>query len=146
MERPSDCGAGQTIDNTTDNPAEWCQADTETVRDVLESIADKWTLLVLDELDRRTLRFTELQRALGGISQKMLTQTLREMERNGFVARTVYPTVPPRVEYALTPMGIDLSAAICGVWRWTGANFGRVVEARTAFDARKPDVIGITLA
>jgi DNA-binding HxlR family transcriptional regulator len=145
MGRPSDGSAGQAIDDTTGDPAERCHAETEMVRDVLESIADKWTLLVLEALDRRTLRFTELQRALGGISQKMLTQTLREMERNGFVARTVYPTVPPRVEYALTAMGIDLSAAICGVWRWTGANFGRVVEARTAFDARKPDVVGITL-
>lgn len=114
-----------------------CSTQTETVRDVLDSIADKWTLLVLDELDGCTMRFTELQRALGGISQKVLTQTLREMERNGFVARTVYPTVPPKVEYALTPMGEDLGAAICSVWRWTAANYARVVTARDDFDARK---------
>lgn len=114
-----------------------CSVETETVRDVLESIADKWTLLVLDELEDRTLRFTELQRALGGISQKMLTQTLREMERNGFVERTVYPTVPPRVEYTLTPMGRDLGEAICGVWKWTSANYARVIDARGAFDQKR---------
>ncbi|MCE2900963.1 MAG: helix-turn-helix transcriptional regulator [Gemmatimonadetes bacterium] len=113
-----------------------CSVETETVRDILGSIADKWTLLVLDELDERTLRFTALQRALGGISQKMLTQTLREMERNGFVERTVYPTVPPRVEYTLTPMGRDLGEAICGVWGWTSDNYARVVDARRVFDTK----------
>ncbi len=112
-----------------------CSVETETVRDVLDSIADKWTLVVLDELEERTMRFSELQRAVGGVSQKVLTQTLREMERNGFVSRTVYAEVPPRVEYALTPMGRELGEAICGVWRWTGANYGKVVAARASFDA-----------
>lgn len=121
-----------------------CGVETETVRDVLESVADKWTLLVLDELDDQTLRFTQLQRTLGGISQKVLTQTLRAMERNGFVARTVYPTVPPKVEYALTPMGRDLGEAICGVWRWTSENYPQVISARCAFDARKDHpVVGV---
>jgi len=111
-----------------------CSVQTETVRDVLESIADKWTLVILDELEEGTKRFSALQRAVGGISQKVLTQTLRQMERNGFVARTVHPEVPPRVEYELTPMGRDLSEAICGVWKWTGANHERVVAARESFD------------
>lgn len=116
-------------------PTTTCSVETETVRDVLDSIADKWTLVVLDELEERTMRFSELQRAVGGVSQKVLTQTLREMERNGFVQRAVYPEVPPRVEYTLTPMGRELGEAICGVWRWTGANYGKVVAARAAFDA-----------
>jgi DNA-binding HxlR family transcriptional regulator len=103
---------------------------------VLECVADKWTLVVLDELETRTMRFSELQRAIGGISQKVLTQTLRDMERNGFVRRMVYPEVPPRVEYALTPMGEQLCEAMCSLWKWTGANYGRVVAARAAFDGR----------
>lgn len=113
-----------------------CSVETETVRDVLDCIADKWTLVVLEELADRTLRFSELQRAVGGISQKVLTQTVRDMERNGFVRRVVYPEVPPRVEYALTPMGLHLGEAICGLWKWTGANYAKVVAARAAFDAR----------
>jgi DNA-binding HxlR family transcriptional regulator len=119
-----------------------CTAETETVRDVLDSIADKWTLVVLEELEERTMRFAELQRAVGGISQKVLTQTLRQMERNGFVAREVFPEVPPRVEYTLTPMGRDLNAAICGVWQWTGANYSRVLAARAGFDGAVPAVAG----
>lgn len=115
-----------------------CPAETQTVRDVLECIADKWTLVVLDELETRTLRFAELQRAVGGISQKVLTQTLRDMERNGFVQRTVYPEVPPRVEYTLTPMGAQLGAAICDLWMWTGKNYAKVLAARETFDAASP--------
>ncbi len=112
-----------------------CTVQTQQVRDVLETIADKWTLVVLDELDGHTLRFADLQRAIGGISQKVLTQTLRDMERNGFITRTVYPEVPPRVEYALTPMGLSVAEAICSVWKWTADNHARVVAAREAFDA-----------
>ncbi|MDX2184768.1 MAG: helix-turn-helix domain-containing protein [Gemmatimonadaceae bacterium] len=117
-------------------PPPTCSVETQTVRDVLESIADKWTFVVLDALDDGTMRFSELQRAVGGVSQKVLTQTLREMERNGFVVRTVYPEVPPRVEYALSPMGLALNEAICALWRWTGENYPDVVKARAAFDAR----------
>ncbi len=111
-----------------------CSVETETVRDVLDCIADKWTLVVLDELAEGTMRFAELQRAVGGISQKVLTQTLRDMERNGFVERTVYPEVPPRVEYTLTPMGEQLGESICGVWKWTSENYARVLIARSSFD------------
>lgn len=113
-----------------------CSVETETVRDVLGAIANKWTLMVLDELDARTMRFSELQRAIGGVSQKVLTQALRDMERNGLVARTVYAEVPPRVEYALTPLGRELGEALCGLWGWTDANYGKVVTARAAFDAQ----------
>lgn len=115
-----------------------CSVETQSVRDVLSCIADKWTLVVIDELEEHTMRFAELQRAVGGISQKVLTQTLREMERNGFVTRTVYPEVPPRVEYTLTTMGRQLGEAICSLWQWTGVNYGRVVAAREAFDEGHP--------
>jgi DNA-binding HxlR family transcriptional regulator len=107
------------------------------VNDLIGRVADKWTLLVLEELEERgTLRFTEIGRAVDGISQKMLTQTLRQMERDGLLTRTVHPVVPPRVDYALTPLGNSLSAAFCGVWMWAERHLEQVEAARTAFDAR----------
>jgi DNA-binding HxlR family transcriptional regulator len=116
------------------------------VRDVLETIADKWTLVVLDELDGETLRFADLQRAVGGISQKVLTQTLREMERNGFITRTVYAQVPPRVEYALTEMGDSVAEAMCGLWSWTADNHARVMGARATFDAERESQLSAAAA
>lgn len=107
------------------------------VNDLIGAVADKWTLLILEELDAAgTLRFTELSRRIGTISQKMLTQTLRAMERNGLVSRTVHPVVPPHVDYRLTPLGLSLGAAFCGVWLWAEENLETVDAARTRFDAR----------
>src|SRR3990167_5048819 len=107
------------------------------VNELIGRVADKWTLLVLEELeDHRTCRFTELSRRVPGISQKMLTQTLRQMERDGLVVRTVHPVVPPKVEYCLTELGHSLGEAFCGVWVWAEANLERVARARMAFDAR----------
>ena len=114
-----------------------CSVETEQVRDVLAAIADKWTLVVLDALDGETLRFADLQRAVGGISQKVLTQTLRDLERNGFVTRTVYPEVPPRVEYALTALGESVSEAMCSLWHWTDDHHADVLAARARFDASR---------
>lgn len=119
----------------TDNAK--CEVKAELVRDILGCIADKWTLVLIDELEENTLRFSELSRRAVGISQKMLTQTLREMERNGLLIRTVYPEVPPRVEYRLTKIGQTLGAAVCGVWKWTGKNFQAVAEARRRFDTKR---------
>ncbi len=87
------------------------------VTDLIGRVADKWTMMILDTLaEKGTMRFTRLGEALQGISQKMLTQTLRAMERDGLVRRTVFPVVPPKVEYELTGLGFTLSAAFCGVW------------------------------
>src|SRR5262245_36121739 len=86
------------------------------VRDVLERIADKWTLLVLDALEGGELRFTRIREKVGGVSQKMLTKTLRQLERDGLVTRTVHPVVPPHVDYKLTPLGESLAESVCGVW------------------------------
>ena len=92
---------------------------------------------MLEELEAKgTLRFTEIGRLVEGISQKMLTQTLRQMERDGLLTRTVHAVVPPRVDYALTPLGNSLSAAFCGVWVWAERNLETVENARTTFDAR----------
>ena len=82
------------------------------------------------------LRFTRLGELAGGISQKMLAQTVRQMERDGFVIRTVHPVIPPRVEYKLTDLGLSLAEAFCGVWVWAETNLTRIEKARTAFDQR----------
>jgi len=88
-------------------------------RFVLERIADKWTALVIQILARGTMRYAELQRAIGGISQKMLTQTLRSLERDGLVQRKVHPVVPPKVEYSLTRLGRTLIEPLHALCRWS---------------------------
>jgi len=109
----------------------------ELVNDLIGRVADKWTLLVLESLEEGgEQRFSALARAVPGISQKMLTQTLRQMERDGLVHRTVHPVIPPHVDYRLTPLGFSLGEAFCGVWHWAEANLEEVEAARSAFDAR----------
>ena len=108
------------------------------VNDLIGRVADKWTMLILEVLaEKGELRFTRIGEAVTGISQKMLTQTLRQMERDGLIARTVHPVVPPKVEYKLTPIGMSLGAAFCGVWIWAADNLDRVELARRAFDVTK---------
>lgn len=107
------------------------------VTDVIGRVADKWTMLILEALaDHEHLRFTQIGRTVTGISQKMLTQTLRQMERDGLVSRTVHAVVPPRVDYRLTDLGLSLGAAFCGVWLWAEANLERIEQARSDFDHR----------
>jgi len=109
------------------------------VQDLIGRVADKWTMLILEVLaEHGTVRFTRLGTLVGGISQKMLTQTLRQMEREGLLTRTVHPVVPPRVEYALTPLGSSLGEAFCGVWMWAARHLEEVERAREAFDGRTP--------
>lgn len=104
-------------------------------RQVITLIADKWSLLILWALNREgTLRYGELHRTVQGISQKMLTQTLRELERNGLVRRTVYEVIPPQVEYELTELGQSLKATLSGVCNWAQKNLGKVMEARADYD------------
>ena len=105
------------------------------VNELIGRVADKWTMLVLEELETGgTMRFTEISRAVPGISQKMLTQTLRAMERDGLVTRTVHPVVPPHVDYTLTGLGLSLGAAFCGVWQWAEAHAEQIEASRAAFD------------
>jgi DNA-binding HxlR family transcriptional regulator len=105
------------------------------VNDLIGRVADKWTMLILEVLaEKGELRFTRLSEAIDGISQKMLTQTLRHMERDGLLIRTVHPVVPPRVEYKLTTLGLGLGAAFCGVWVWASENLEQIEQARRAFD------------
>lgn len=105
-------------------------------RQVVNRIGDRWTLLVLFALDGTTLRFQELRRAVDGVSQKMLTQTLRALERDGLVRRRVYAEVPPRVEYSLTPLGASLAEVVAAVRVWAYGHMEEVEEARTDFDRR----------
>ena len=108
------------------------------VTQVIGRVADKWTMLVIEVLiEHGELRFTRLAEQIEGISQKMLTQTLRQMERDGLVVRTVHPVVPPRVEYRLTDMGVSLGAAFCGVWVWAETYHPQVEAARAAFKRRE---------
>jgi len=105
------------------------------VNDLIGRVADKWTMLILEVLaEKGELRFTRLGELVEGISQKMLTQTLRQMERDGLVARTVHTVVPPKVEYKLTKLGMSLGAAFCGVWVWAAENLKQVEQARLKFD------------
>src|ERR1700712_5098581 len=107
------------------------------VTEVIGRVADKWTMIVLEVLtEHGELRFTRIGRLAGGVSQKMLTQTLRQMERDGLLIRTVHPVVPPKVEYRLTDLGFTLGAAFCGVWVWAAEILTQVEEARRAFDER----------
>ena len=108
------------------------------VNEVIGRVADKWTMIVLDVLtEHGELRFTRIGEFAGGISQKMLTQTLRQMERDGLLVRTVHPVIPPRVEYRLTDLGFSLAEAFCGVWLWAEANIERIERARASFDVAK---------
>jgi DNA-binding HxlR family transcriptional regulator len=105
------------------------------VNDLIGRVADKWTMLVLEVLaEKGELRFTRLSEFVKGISQKMLTQTLRQMERDGLITRTVHPVVPPKVEYKLTKLGLSLGAAFCGVWVWAAENLKDVERSRRKFD------------
>jgi DNA-binding HxlR family transcriptional regulator len=107
------------------------------VNDIIAKVADKWTMLILEALhERGTLRFTQLGKAVGRISQKMLTQTVRQMERDGLVRRTVHPVIPPHVDYGLTPLGESLGAAFCGVWIWAETHHAEIERARAEFAAR----------
>ena len=104
------------------------------VREIIERVADKWTMLVLEVLaEHGTVRFTRLGELVGEISQKMLTKAIRQMESDGLVKRTIYPVIPPRVEYELTALGLSLGAAFCGVWIWAEKHHDEIIEARRAF-------------
>jgi DNA-binding HxlR family transcriptional regulator len=109
--------------------------DCRAVSEVLSRVGDKWTILVVSELGQGPKRFNEIRRALGSISQRMLTLTLRALERDGLVTRTVFPTVPPRVEYELTRLGRSLLEPVSGIGLWARRNRAAIQEARRRFDA-----------
>jgi DNA-binding HxlR family transcriptional regulator len=101
---------------------------------VLIRIADKWTVLIVRRLSGGTMRFAELRRAVDGISQKVLTNALRGLERDGLVTRRIYASVPPRVEYSLTDLGRSLCGLVAGICGWAEANIEQVETARAVYD------------
>ena len=109
-------------------------ADCRAISDVLARVGDKWSVLVVTRLGAGSMRFNELRRAIGGISQRMLTLTLRGLERDGLVTRTVFPTIPPRVDYALTSLGRDLLDPVSALGEWATRNQAKIARAREKFD------------
>ena len=110
------------------------------VNDILSRIGDKWTVLIVITLSKGPMRFNEIKRAVGDISQRMLTLTLRGLERDGFATRTVYPTVPPRVDYALTELGKTLIEPVRAIAGWAIEHRREVADARANFDRAKAAV------
>lgn len=106
-------------------------------REMLDRIGDKWSLAVVHQLGWGPRRFTELKNSVEGISQRMLTATLRGLERDGLVKRTIHPVVPPRVDYELTPLGVGLVETVCAMLRWTVAQRNAIERARADYDRRR---------
>lgn len=109
-------------------------------RDVLDLLAEKWVLLVVHSLSQGPKRTGELRRHVDGVSEKMLIQSLRNLERHGFVSRRAFAEVPPRVEYALTPLGERLSGLVKALDDWVEGHCGEILAAQRAFDAQKDDL------
>ncbi len=111
----------------------------QTVTEVLSRVGDKWSMQVVMSLDEGPLRFNELRRAIAGISQRMLTRTLRGLERDGLVSRAVTPSIPPRVDYSLTPLGHSLKCPVKALGAWAVSNREAIAAARAKFDAECPE-------
>ncbi|MFI7008575.1 winged helix-turn-helix transcriptional regulator [Streptomyces sp. NPDC050145] len=118
--------------------AAWPAEKGETIRQIVERAGDKWTVLVVSALHAGPLRYTDLQRSVPGISQRMLTHTLRQLRRDGLVTRTAYAEVPPRVEYELTPLGASLIAAVTALIDWAGTHHDEIHTHRARFDEAEP--------
>ena len=136
LELPGNCRLTSNYDVLQWDVREGCE-----VRQILDRIADKWSLLVIALLDKRTMRFAELLRSIEGISKRMLTTTLRQLERDGIVERTVYPTVPPKVEYNLTSVGNSLHETVQALVLWTEANQAKIEEARDRYETKQSESV-----
>jgi DNA-binding HxlR family transcriptional regulator len=110
------------------------QAKASSVRITIAQVGNYWTLLIFHALASGSQRYMEMKRAIGTVSQRSLTQALRDLERDGYVERTVYPTSPPKVSYRLTPLGKSLRKAMSSVVRWADTHLPEVIEARKAYD------------
>lgn len=116
------------MDHLADSPQ--CRS----INEVLQRIGDKWSMLIVSKLSEGTMRFSELRRAIPSISQRMLTLSLRGLERDGLVMRTVTPSIPPRVDYELTPLGESLRIPICALSDWAIENIGAIHSAQALYD------------
>ncbi|MFJ5261540.1 winged helix-turn-helix transcriptional regulator [Streptomyces sp. NPDC088387] len=143
---PSNCEGTGLVDYGDADPFQWDTREDCEVRQILDRIADKWSLLVIALLDNRRLRFTELRREIDGVSQRMLTVTLRQLERDGLVLRTVHAVVPPRVDYELTALGRTLHATIQTLVTWTEEHQPEIAAARAAYDAKQEEPVAQPVA
>jgi DNA-binding HxlR family transcriptional regulator len=131
VREPSGAAGGEPCGSVTELSP--CRA-----REVLQRVGDKWSILAIDLLGRGTMRFSELHRSIDGITARMLTVTLRGLERDGIVTRTIHPVIPPRVEYDLTPMGLTLLDAIGQLVTWADSHLPEIGAAQAAYDAKHP--------
>ena len=138
-ELPASDPAGAFVHGDPDHSRESCRAAMIPVHEVLAQISGKWTILVIRVLEDGPRRFSEIKRQIDGVSQKMLTATLRDLEKDGFVTRTVTPSIPPRVDYELTDMGRELQQPLRIIGNWAHANRRRVEEARERFAEREEE-------
>ncbi|MFJ4090812.1 winged helix-turn-helix transcriptional regulator [Kitasatospora sp. NPDC089913] len=120
-------------------PVVWCEDGEDCgIRDLLNRLGDRWTVLVVVELAQGVRRFRELQRGVPGISQRMLTLTVRRLERDGLVSRTVHPTIPPQVDYELTPLGHSLTHLVRAMADWSYDHHDAIVDSRQSWDDANP--------
>jgi DNA-binding HxlR family transcriptional regulator len=122
------------VTDMPNDPFQWDSREDCEVRQILDRIADKWSLLVMALLENRTMRFTELLKMVDGVSQRMLTVTLRQLERDGLVSRTVYPVIPPHVEYSLTELGRSLNTTVTALVTWTESHQSDIAASRARYD------------
>lgn len=135
MDTTADQSAGHTDSAAISGPcARWPAENREIIRQILDRAGDKWSTLVIAALDDGPLRYTDLLRSIPGISQRMLTLTLRQLHRDGLITRTAYAEVPPRVEYALTPLGLTLHDIVVSLINWAGIHHDEIRENRARFD------------
>jgi len=120
--------------------------DCRPVGEILHQIGGKWTVLIITQLAGGPMRFGEIKRTIGGISQKVLTATLRDLEMDGFVTRTVTPSIPPRVDYELTDLGRDLQVPLKAIGQWATANRPKVLDARRQYFSDHPDAMPSKMA
>ncbi|BCP54241.1 HxlR family transcriptional regulator [Kaistia sp. 32K] len=124
----------ETKSKTNETASSIDSKDRALAREMIDRIGDKWTLLIIATLgEREQMRFTELLDGIEGISQKMLTKTLRQLERDGLLSRKVYPVIPPKVEYRLTPLGRSLLALVTGICTWVSSHLPEIENARREF-------------
>jgi DNA-binding HxlR family transcriptional regulator len=121
----------------TTGPVDWPHPENCTARDVLDRVGDRWTVYVVAQLGTGTMRFTEIRRSVEGISQRMLTVTLRALERDGLVERHMYPVIPPRVDYSLTDQGRSLLDVVGALVEWSAEHTNDILAARERYDSAR---------
>jgi DNA-binding HxlR family transcriptional regulator len=124
------------LTHTVDPEAPHTHAQCRALAAVLDRVGDKWTVMVVGALTRGPMRFNQILKLIGGVSQRMLTLTLRGLERDGVVTRTIYPTIPPRVEYELTALGRTLIGPLTALSEWAQAHLPEMIEARAVYDSK----------